>query len=179
VKHSYLLTLLFLPACKLPHRQQFALDARVAVELPGRPYSLNPSKVKAVKHPEHMKIWFLRTLGGSYQLLRSVNPAMHITAQDTMGRAARYARAEATLRKEHAQDIVARPFTVAGMEGRDFTYKSFRRSTQELESRYMRSLLVDSVSYVLLFVPTSQTGILGFAGENQQLRFFNSITVKP
>nr|GFA70023.1 hypothetical protein [Tanacetum cinerariifolium] len=96
-----------------PRGRQFALDARVTVELPGRPYSLNPNKVKAVKHPERMKIWVLRTLGGSYQLLRSVNPAVHITAHDTTGRAARYARAEATLRKEHAQDIVARPFTIA------------------------------------------------------------------
>ena len=126
-----------------------------------------------------MKIWVLRTLGGTYHLFRSVNPAMRIMAHDTTSRKAQYARAEVALRKEHAQDIVASPFTVSGVEGRDFAYKSFRRSTGELEPRYMRSLVVDSVSYVLLFLPTSQTGILSFAGDSQRRHFFNSITVKP
>jgi hypothetical protein len=179
VKKGYLLILLSLTACRLPHWQQFALDGRITVELPGQPYVLNPYKVKVVKHPARMKIWVLRTLGGTYQLFRSVNPAMHITAQDTTGRALRYARAQATLKADHAQDIVARPFTVAGIEGRAFTYKRYRPTTGQLEPVYMRTLLLDSVSYALMFVPTSQVSILGWAGDRQQRRFFNSITIKP
>jgi hypothetical protein len=179
VKHTCLFALLSLTACKLPHRQQFALDTRVTVELPGQPHVLNPYKVRAVKHPERMKIWVLRTLGGTYQLLRSVNPAMHITAQDTTGRAIRYARTEATLKEDQVQDIVARPFIVGGIEGRDFTYKSFRPTTGQLKPTYMRTLILDSVSYVLLFLPNSQASILSLVENHQQQRFFNSITVKP
>jgi hypothetical protein len=179
VKKTYLLALLFLAACKLPHRQQFALDTRVTVELPGQPYVLNPNKVRTVKHPEHMKIWWLRTLGGMYLLYRTLNPKLHIAADDTVSRSLHYERVQTILKSEHAQGIVARPFLVAGIEGRDFTYKSFRRSTGKIETRYMRSLLLDSVSYVLLFIPTSQVGIIGYASDSQRRRFFNSMTVKP
>ncbi|MDO7884293.1 hypothetical protein [Hymenobacter cheonanensis] len=179
MKHLYLLALLSLTACKLPHRQQFALDARVTVELPNQPHALNPYKVRTVKHPERMKIWVLRTLGGTYQLLRSVNPAVHIAAQDTTSRARGYARVEATLKAEHAQNVVARPFTVGGIEGREFTYNSFQHSTGKLEPRCMRSLVLDSVSYVFLFLPTNREVIPDFIGDRQQRLFLNSITVNP
>lgn len=104
---------------------------------------------------------------------------MHITAQDTTGRAIRYAHAEATLKEGHVQDVVARPFTVGGIEGREFTYKRFRPTTGQLEPTYMRTLVLDSVSYALLFLPNRQADILRFTNEGQQRRFFNSTTVKP
>jgi hypothetical protein len=42
----------------------------------------------------------------------------------------------------------------------------------------MRTLLVDSIGYSLIFQPMDKQDTLGLAGAEQRRRFFNSITVK-
>jgi hypothetical protein len=179
VKKAYLLALVLFAACRLPHRQPFTLDAHVTVELPHHPYLRDAYKNKRLKHPERIKIWVLRTLGGTYYLLRVVHPGLHITTHDTLAREAYYDRKIEELEVRKAQILSSCSFTVAGMKGRDITYKS--RATATPEVVYSRSFVLDSVSYVLDFFPASQIkkGLVGFAENEQRQRFFNSMTVKP
>jgi hypothetical protein len=179
VKKAYVLAFLFLAACRLPHRQPFALDAHVTVELPHQPYPRDARKNKRLKHPERIKIWVLRTLGGTYHLLRVVHPGLHMTTRDTLAREAYYDRKIEELEVRQAQILSSSSFTVAGMKGRDISYKS--HATAKPEIVYSRNFVLDSVSYVLDFFPASQIreGLVGFAENEQRQRFFNSITVKP
>ena len=179
MKKVYLPTLLFLAACKFPHQQPFAIDQRVTVELPGQPHPRSAAKSSKLQHPERMKIWLLNTLGGTYHLLRAANPTMHIAARDTLEQEAYYNRKIVALKKRKAQLIACRPFSIAGVKGRDLIYRSHASTKPVLV--YSRDFVLDSVGYTLNFFPTSQEeeGIVAAVGAEQRRHFFNSITVKP
>jgi hypothetical protein len=102
-----------------------------------------------------------------------------MTTRDTLAREAYYDRKIEELEVRQAQILSSSSFTVAGMKGRDISYKS--HATAKPEIVYSRNFVLDSVSYVLDFFPASQIreGLVGFAENEQRQRFFNSITVKP
>jgi hypothetical protein len=179
VKKGYLLIPLSLSACRLPHLQTFALDTQVTVELPNQPRLIDAHKYRQLKHPERIKLWVLGTLGGAYQLIRAVNPALHIANRDTLGQEAYYRRKVKELIKRNALIIASRPFSVGGIRGRDIIYKS--HATPQPKVIYSRSFVLDSVGYTLNFIPTFQeeTSLLSSLEAKQRRRFFNSITVKP
>ena len=169
------LVLLPLTGCRLPTWQLFALDERVVVELPGRPQAIATQQFAKLKHPECMKAWGLRTLGGTYQLMRTVNPAARLGAGATREREAYYDRRERAFRKRNAQIFTSRSFTIGGVTGRELVYKSHATPVPTLI--YSRTLALDSVSYTVNFTPAYPGGVFAWPGIEQRRRFFDSVRI--
>jgi hypothetical protein len=157
----------------------FAVDERVSLQAPTQPTQLDLAKLAPGKDMQHTRVWMVRATEGMYQVLRLPNKSS-ISRTDTAGRRAFYAGVfTSVIRNESAQFLSVTPFPTAGGAGMEYKYKGLHKGTGKRVIKYGRVLLVDSISYMLNFIPTDRQDSLGLAGAEQRRRFFNSITVKP
>jgi hypothetical protein len=69
-------------------------------------------------------------------------------------------------------------FQTAGGSGIEIKYTALDARTGHQRVRYMRSLILDSIGYNLIFRPADLSDSLGLVDHAQRRRFFSSITVK-
>ena len=102
--------------------QPFALDSRVAVELPTPPTELDFAKLAPTMKPDHTRVWIVRSPEGIYQLMRIPNHGL-ISRTDTAGRRAFYAGVLSSfMRNEQGQLLLRTPFPTPGGAGVEFKY---------------------------------------------------------
>jgi len=179
MKKRYALALLPLAAFSLLDWQPFAIDQHVAVQLPAPPTELDVAKLAPTLAAEHTRLWTLRAPEGAYLVTR-LPGAGAIGKLDTAKRNAYYAgMISSILRNEKGQLLSRTPFPTAGGAGLELKYKGVHQLTGKRIIKYVRTLVLDSIGYSLIFIPTDRLDSLGLAGNEQRRRFFNSITVKP
>lgn len=159
--------------------QPFAIDQHVAVQLPAQPTEADLAKLAPGQNLHHMRMWMARAPEGVCQVMRIPGTAT-ISQADTAGRRAFYAGTLTSLmRNEKGQLLSVTPFPTPAGAGIEFKYKGVHRGTGKRVIKYGRSLLIDSVTYALNFLPIDNQDSTGMAGNEQRRRFFNSITVSP
>ncbi|MGI4874222.1 MAG: hypothetical protein ACRYFX_23925 [Janthinobacterium lividum] len=159
--------------------QPFAVDQRVAVQLPGQPQEMNLAELTGGRPIHHARMWHVQASDALYSIARS-HLEETLTPRDTLGRRNYYSRAfEAVLRSEQGQLLEYAFFPTSAGQGIEVKYKGLTKVTKQRLIRIMRCLVVDSVSYTFSFRSTDKTDSLGLAGAGQRRRFFDSITVEP
>jgi hypothetical protein len=177
MKKVYLLALFPLLAFTSVDWQSFTIDKRFAIQLPAPPTEVNLAKIAPAQAAAHARMWALRAPEAIYLLVRL--PTGLIGKSDTASRSSYYAGVlSAVLQDERGQLISRTPFPTAGGAGVEFKYKALSQLAGKPAVKYMRTLLVDSIGYSLIFQPMDKQDTLGLAGAEQRRRFFNSITVK-
>jgi hypothetical protein len=159
--------------------QSFAVDGLVTVQLPSQPTELDVAKLAPGRNMRGTRVWLVQAPEGFYQVIRTAG-GTHITRADTTGRRFFYKGvAYSIVHNRQGQLLSSTPFSTAGGAGMEFKYRGIHQGTGKRVISYTRSLVLDSITYALNFIPTDKTDSLGLAGAEQRRRFFNSIMVKP
>ena len=174
-----LLLLLPLLACTALDWQPVAIDQRVTVQLPAQPTEVDFAKLAPNMKPDYTRLWMLRAPEGIYQIMRSPQ-GMNIGPQDEASRDAFYrGMLSSLLRNDKGQLVAMTPFPAAGGTAIEYEYKGIHKGTGKRVLKFVRCLVLDSISYTLNFTPTDKLDSLGLAGAEQRKRFYNSLTIKP
>ena len=149
------------------------------MQLPAAPTEADMSKFVPGSAAGRTRLWKLYAPEGLYQVIRLSSKDI-IAKHDTAARSSYYAGVlSSVLRNEQGRLLARTPFPTAGGEGVEFKYNAMHRGTGKRVIKYLRYLVVDSVSYSLNFIPADRQDSLGLAGNEQRRRFFDSIAVKP
>jgi hypothetical protein len=163
----------------------FVVDKMLTVQLPAAATEVNLSKLlpldQTQRIPVYTRMWVVRTKEGMCGIMRIPNPdKLRINKNDTAQRRAFYERVErSALIEANARLLTHTTFSTAGNTGIEFKYLAPNESSGQYNVSYTRSLVLDSVSYSLIFRPANPTDLSGRSGAEQRRRFFNSIIVKP
>jgi hypothetical protein len=163
--------------------QPFAVDNQLAVQLPTAATELSVTQLlPADQAPAHTRTWVARASQGLCVVMRVPNiNSQRIKQGDAAHRQVFYEDAVrgALAVENHAYLLKRTSFQTAGGNGIEIKYTALDARTGRRRVRYMRTLVVDSIGYNLIFRPADLTDSLGLVDYTQCRRFFNSITVRP
>lgn len=178
----YLLLLPLLACAATDVWKPFVIDRRLTVQLPTKATELNVLQLlPSSQIPAHMRTWVARASEGLCVVMRVPNArAQRIRQSDAAQRQAFYADVVkgALAVENHAYLLKRTNFQTASGSGIEIKYTALDARTGRRRIRYMRSLVVDSIGYNLIFRPANLSDSLGLVDYTQRHRFFNSITVK-
>lgn len=179
----YLLMLPLLACTATDTWQSFAIDKRLTVELPVQATELNVAQMlPAGQTPTHTQTWVARASEGLCVVMRIpfVNVEVIRQGDTTQHRLFYDSAVKGALADENQAHLLKRtPFQIAGGIGIEIKYTALDAHTGHRRVRYMRSLVLDSIGYNLLFRPANLSDSLGLVDHAQRQRFFNSITINP
>jgi hypothetical protein len=158
--------------------QSFPVDKRLTVQLPAQATELQ--MLPTGQAPAHTQTWVARAPEGLCVVMR-VPIAYVIKQSDMAQRRVFYDQVvKGALAEENQAHLLTRTsFQTAGGSGIEIKYTAVDARTGHQRVRYMRSLVVDSIGYNLLFRPADLSDSLGLVDYAQRRRFFSSITVRP
>ena len=146
----------------------------MTVDLPAK-----PTEAKAVpgKKVGRNRAWMLQAPEGVYQIMRMPTS---LARADEAARNSYYEKLIAhTMQKEQGQLVLITAFPSDAGPSLEYKYRVARPGTRKHVTKIVRALVVDSVAYLLHFIPADQRDSLGVAGTEQRNRFYNSLVVKP
>ena len=153
------------------------------MQLPVQAIELNVAQLlPAGQAPTHTRTWVARAREGLCVIMRVPTANAQVIKQaDTAQRRAFYdSVVKGALAEEKQARLLQRAsFQTAGGNGIEIKYTALDARTGHQRVRYMRSLVVDSIGYNLLFRPANLADSVGIVDHAQRRRFFSSITVKP
>jgi hypothetical protein len=163
--------------------QPFAIDRQLTVQLPAKATELNMAKLlPAGQAPARTRTWVAQASEGLCVVMRVPNiNSQRIKQGDAAHRQVFYEDAVrgALAAENHAYLLKRTRFQTAGGNGIEIKYTALDARTGRHRVRYMRTLVVDSIGYNLIFRPANLSDSLGLVDYTQRRRFFDSITVNP
>ncbi len=162
--------------------QPFAIDKRLTVQLPSKATALVVGQLlPAGQAPAHTQAWVARASEGLCVIMRvPTTKAQIIKKTDIAQRRLFYDNiVKGALAEEKQAHLLKRTsFQTAGYSGIEIKYTAADARTGHQRVRYMRSLVLDSVGYNLIFRPADLSDSLGLVDHAQHHRFFDSLTIK-
>lgn len=160
----------------VPNWRPFVLDSHLTVELPAKAKYFGPTETGQVLA---VRSWATRTPQAGFFIVR-VPTMLPVTKGDTAQRH-RYYRSliKSTLTDTHSRLLSRTTFLTAGIDGVELKLRSIDNVTGSPTIRYMRSIVLGSFGYDLLFQSATPNDSVDSVCNAQRRRFFNSITVKP
>jgi hypothetical protein len=163
--------------------QRFAVDERLTVQLPGPTTALPVARLlPAGQAPAHTQTWVARASQGLCVVMRVPTANGQVIKQgDLTKRRLFYDQVvKGALMEENQAHLLTRTsFQTGGGSGVEIKYTALDARTGHRRVRYMRSLVLDSIGYNLIFRPANLADSSGLSDQAQGRRFFGSLTIKP
>lgn len=153
----------------------YAVDNQLSVELPGAP-EVKEVNTKEADFEQHIRAFTAKDESGRYTIIRDDMTHESDNYLTPAGRKKYYQAAPiGWLSTEQGELLKQSKFSVSGIEGIELTYKVPVADKRQVDTKYVRMLLVGKIAYAFHFTPLD---IKSQKNKEPRNTFFESIHLK-